>query len=68
MGFSPGEESRSAAVAAQAIEAKPSCGQIRQREARWSRAGQLRQEETWPRSVFARKKPDSPGEGKESLA
>jgi hypothetical protein len=43
-GQSPGEESRPAAVAAQAIEAQPSFGQIKPAEAAWSRARQQSKE------------------------
>ena len=40
-GRSPGEESLSAAVAAQAIEAQPSFGQIKPWRGRWSRANSI---------------------------
>ena len=47
-GRSPGEESRSDAVAAQAIEAQPSSGQISQGEAAWrARTEQHPREKTW---------------------
>ncbi|MBN9562509.1 MAG: hypothetical protein J0H14_17550 [Alphaproteobacteria bacterium] len=69
MGFSPGEESRCADIAAQAIEAQPVFGQIRPSR------GQVRpcaeqhpQEKTWPMSVVPHKMLDGSGVEKETLA
>ncbi len=69
MGFSPGEESRSAGIAAQAIEAQPVFGQIRPSR------GQVRpcaeqhpQEKTWRMSVVPRKMADGSGVEKETVA
>jgi hypothetical protein len=69
MGFSPGEESRSGAVAAQAIEAQPSSGQISQREAAWfARTEQHAQEKTWRSTVTLHKGDSAHGEEKEAVA
>jgi hypothetical protein len=69
MGFSPGEESRSGAVAAQAIEAQPSSGQISQREAAWfARTERHAQEKTWQVLVTLHKGDSVHGEEKEVLA
>jgi len=69
MGFSPGEESRSADVAAQAIEAQPLFGQIRPSR------GQVRpcaeqhpQEKSWRMSVVPHKMSDGSGVEKETVA
>src|SRR6516162_1231896 len=45
-GQSPGEESLTAAVAAQAVEAQPSFGQIKPSEVAWRRSGSP-EEKTW---------------------
>jgi hypothetical protein len=69
MGLSPGEESRSGDVAAQAIEAQPVFGQIRpSRGKRCSRAEQHPQEETWRMSVVPRKMSDESSVEKETVA
>src|SRR5574337_299683 len=69
MGFSPGEESRSADVAAQSIEAQPLFGQIRPSR------GQVRpcaeqhpQEKSWRMSVVLHKMSDGSGVEKETVA
>jgi hypothetical protein len=69
MGFSPREESRSADIAAQAIEAQPVFGQIRPSR------GQVRpcaeqhpQEKSWRMSVVPHKTSDSLGVEKETMA
>jgi len=69
MGFSPGEESRSADIAAQAIEAQPVFGQIRPSR------GQVRlcaeqhpQEKSWPMSIVPHKMSDGSGVEEETAA
>src|SRR5262249_3473418 len=63
-GRSPGEESLTAVVAAQAIEPQPSFGQIKPSE-----AGRLATEEkTWRISNNLHKRPATSGDGKETLA
>ena len=66
-GRSPGEESLTAAVAAQAIEAQPSFGQIKPSEAAWRRSGSP-EEKTWRILSEPHKRPGSPGEEKENAA
>jgi hypothetical protein len=68
MGFSPGEESLAAAVAAQAIEAQPSFGEIKPGRGRVVRAERQSREKRWWTSRAARKRSEIPGEGKEGLA
>ena len=69
MGFSPGEESRSGDVAAQAIEAQPVFGQIRPSRGQvLACAEQHPQEKTWRMSVVPHKMSDSPGVEKEAVA
>ena len=69
MGFSPGEESLADAVAAQAIEAQPSFGQIKPGRGRVVRApNSILRESTWSTSGAARKMSVILGEGKETLA
>jgi len=69
MGLSPGEESRSGDVAAQAIEAQPVFGQIRpSRGQPCSRAEQHPQEKTWPTTDVVRKRSTSPVAEKEAVA
>ena len=66
---SPGEESLTAAVAAQVIEAQPSFGQIKPKRDRVVRApNSIPEQETWPTSFMEHKEPGIPGEGKEALA
>src|SRR6266540_3946744 len=68
-GRSPGEESLTAAVAAQAIEAQPSFGQIKPSEATWVAPGPTAlRKKTWRKSSSPHKRPPSSGEGKETLA
>jgi hypothetical protein len=62
-GRRPGEESRSGDVAAQAIEAQPSFGQIKPKRGRMARAEQHPWKETW-RISNASKRPGPWGEGK----
>jgi hypothetical protein len=69
MGFSPGEESRSAGIAVQAIEAQPVFGRIRPSR------GQVRpcaeqhpQEKSWRMSVVPHKMSDGSGVEKEIVA
>jgi len=66
-GRSPGEESLSAAVAAQAIEAQPSSGQISKERPR-VRAEQHPQEKTWLTQKVSRKRTGTPVEEKEAVA
>ena len=66
-GRSPGEESRTDAVAAQAIEAQPSSGQISQ-ERPWVRAEQHPQEKTWLTQKVLHKRAGTPVEEKEAVA
>jgi len=66
-GRSPGEESLTAAVAAQAVEAQPSFGQIKPSEAAWRRSGSP-EEKTWRILSEPHKRPGSPGEEKENAA
>jgi hypothetical protein len=69
MGFSPGEESRSADIAAQSIEAQPVFGQIRPSRGQVrSCAEQHPQEETWRISVVPHKMSDGSGVVKETMA
>jgi hypothetical protein len=65
----PGEESRSADIAAQAIEAQPVFGQIRpsRGQVRPS-AEQHPQEKTWRVSVVARRMSDGSGVVEETVA
>ena len=66
---SPGKESLTAAVAAEAIEAQPSFGQIKPKRDRVVRApNSIPEQETWPTSFMEHKKPGIPGDGKEALA
>jgi len=66
-GRSPGEESLTAAVAAQAIEAQPSSGQISQREAVVARRT-ASSEKTWLTQEVLHKRGGTPGEEKEAVA
>ncbi len=66
-GRSPGEESRTDAVAAQAIEAQPSSGQISQGEA-VGRAEQHPREKTWLTEKVLYKSAGTPVEEKEAVA
>jgi hypothetical protein len=69
MGFSPGEESRSDGVAAQAIEAQPPSGQIQAMERpRGPRAEQHPREKTWLTSKVLRKRRGIPSEEKQTTA
>jgi hypothetical protein len=69
MGFSPGEESLTADVAAQAIEAQPVLGQIRPSSAQVRPcAEQHPQEKSWRMSVVPHKISDGSGVEKETLA
>jgi hypothetical protein len=69
MGFSPGEESRSDGVAAQAIEAQPVFGQIRPSRGQvLACAEQHPREKTWRMSVVPHKMSDSSGVEKETVA
>jgi hypothetical protein len=67
MGFSPGEESLTDAIASQAIEAQPSFGQIKPLRGRVVRASNS-MEKTWPTSSAAHKWSGVPGEEMETLA
>src|SRR5215470_15255035 len=63
---SPGEESLAAAIAAQAIEAQPSFGQIEPSGPAWfAWVRQLLKENTWRISTAPHKRPCSSGEEKE---
>jgi len=65
----PGEESRSAGVAVQAIEAQPVFGQIRpSRGPVRPRDEQHPQEKTWRMPVVPHKMSDAPGVETETLA
>ncbi len=66
-GRSPGEESLTAAVAVQAIEAQPAFGQIKPMRGRCSRALNSILERC-QRSIGSHKKPGIPGGGKGNLA
>ena len=66
-GRSPGEESLTGAVAAQAVEAQPSFGQIKPSEGAWRRSGSP-EEKTWRILSEPHKRPGSPGEEKENAA
>jgi hypothetical protein len=69
MGFSPGEESRSDAVAAQAIEAQPVFGQIKPRRGQVLACDEQHpREKTWRMSVVVHKMSDSSGVEKEAVA
>jgi hypothetical protein len=69
MGFSPREESRSANIAAQAIEAQPVFGQIRPSRGQVRPCAEQRpQEKTWRMSVVPHKRSDSSGVEKEAVA
>ena len=68
-GRSPGEESFTGAVAAQAIEAQPVFGQIKPGEAVWLACDEQHpREKTWRTSLGPHKRFGIPGEGKEILA
>jgi len=66
-GRSPGEESLADAVAAQAIEAQPSSGQISQREAVVARRT-ASSEKTWLTEKVLHKRAGTPGGQKEAIA
>jgi hypothetical protein len=66
-GRSPGEESLTDAIAAQAIEAQPSSGQISQGEAVVVRRT-ASSEKTWLTQKVLRKRAGTPGEEKEAVA
>jgi hypothetical protein len=69
MGFSPGEESRSAGIAVQAIEAQPLFGQIRPSRGHVRPcAEQHPQEMTWRISDVPHKMSDGSGAEKETVA
>jgi hypothetical protein len=69
MGFSPGEESRSAGVAAQAIEAQPVFGQIRpSRGPVRPCVEQHHREKSWRMPVVLHKMSGVPGEEQAALA
>jgi hypothetical protein len=69
MGSCPGEESRSADIAAQAIEAQPVFGQIRPSRGQVRPCAEQRpQEKTWLMSVAAHKMPGSAAVEKEAVA
>jgi len=67
-GLSPGEESRSGAVAAQAIEAQPPFGQIEPERGRVARATEQHpREKTWRTSDVLHKRRSVAGEEKETM-
>jgi len=67
-GRSPGEESRSGAVAAQAIEAQPPFGQIEPERGRVARATEQHpREKTWRTSDVLHKRRSVAGEEKETM-
>jgi hypothetical protein len=69
MGFSPGEESQSDGVAAQAIEAQPVFGQIKPRRGQvLACVEQHPREKTWRRLVVPHKMSARPGVEKETMA
>jgi hypothetical protein len=68
MGEAQGKKVDPSAVAAQAIEALPSFGQIKPSEAAWLRRSDSTKEKTWRISCHPHKRPRSSGERKETLA
>jgi hypothetical protein len=68
MGEAQGKKVDPSAVAAQAIEAQPSFGQIKPSEATWFARSNSTEKKTWRISNEPRKRPGSSGEGKETLA
>jgi hypothetical protein len=68
MGKAQGKKVDPSAVAAQAIEAQPSFGQIKPSRRHGSRQSDSIEEKTWRISSDPYKTPGSSGEGKETLA
>ena len=69
MGEAQGKKVDTGAVAAQAIEAQTSSGQISQGEAVWfARTEQHHREKTWQTADVLHKRYTVPGEEKETLA